>query len=58
MCYLVIHVWPGDDDTSRKTTVEGAGLQNNWVKRITGVKRVIREEWMNRVEVGEKSFIK
>ena len=38
MCYLVIHVWPGDDDISRETTVE-AGLQNKWVKfqRLTTV---------------------
>ena len=56
MCYLVIHMWPGDDDTNRDPTLEGAGLQNNWMKGIMGAMRVTREEWMNQVEVGVKSF--
>ena len=42
MCNASLSLWSGDSDTDGEATPEGAGQQNNWVRRIAGVKSVAR----------------
>ena len=54
VCYPITHVWLRDDGIDIETR-EGGGCENNWIRRIVGVRRRMEEL---RVEVGVKESFK